>query len=149
MPAIASWVDRSWQIKRNCQAKINASVTLKRYRKIGARNLVPTLVPKPGSLTVTQGNLTRIEFPEARYLRCSWSTLDNEIRSLKIRVSVVRFRPWPPLLVDASLRGDRSPTRRRITDRPGSRSRLDPTFLDHRLGCFEDALLRILEFDPE
>ena len=27
-----------------------------------------------------------------------WVTVDHECRSLKIRVSVVRFRPWPPFL---------------------------------------------------
>src|SRR5438270_14092936 len=27
---------------------------------------------------------------------CSWVTLDAEFGGLKIRVSVVRFRPWPP-----------------------------------------------------
>ena len=51
--------------------------------------IVPTLVPEPGSPTITQGNLTRIEFAEVRYVGCSWVTLSCCFSVLKIRVSVV------------------------------------------------------------
>jgi hypothetical protein len=59
--------------------------------------VVPTLVPKPRSPTVTQGNLPSHESATKRYGGLSKIMPDSEICSLKIRVSVVRFRPWPPL----------------------------------------------------
>ena len=52
---------------------------------------VPTLVPKPGSPTVTQGNLPESEFTALRALELPWVTSGHEICSLKIRVSVVRW----------------------------------------------------------
>ncbi len=81
--------------------------------------LVPTLVPNPGSPTVTQGNLPGREFTSKCSVALPWVTLDRDICSLKIRVSVVdrcgrpvphpegtlrvsklvpdKFvRPWPP-----------------------------------------------------
>jgi len=48
--------------------------------------MVPTLVPKPGSSTVTQGNLPSYEIDELRALGLPWVMLDREICSLKIRV---------------------------------------------------------------
>jgi hypothetical protein len=50
---------------------------------------VPTLVPKPGSPTVTQGNLPSHNSDALRSVGLPWVMLDHEIRSLKIRVSVV------------------------------------------------------------
>ena len=50
---------------------------------------VPTLVPKPGSPNVTQGNLPSHGFAALGALGLPWVMLDREIRSLKIRVSVV------------------------------------------------------------
>ncbi len=58
--------------------------------------LVPILVPEPGSPTVTQGNPPGHEFTPKRSVALPSVTLDREICSLKIRVSGVRFRPWPP-----------------------------------------------------
>ena len=58
--------------------------------------MVPTLVPKPGSPTVTQENLRGYEIARLRVLESPWVMLDREICSLKIRVSVVRCRPWLP-----------------------------------------------------
>ena len=52
---------------------------------------VPTLVPNPTSTTVTQGNLPRQGSDALRAPGLSWVILDREIRSLKIRVSVVRL----------------------------------------------------------
>jgi len=51
---------------------------------------VPTLVPKPGSPTVTQGNLPDRKSDALRALALSWVMLDCETRGLKIRVSVVQ-----------------------------------------------------------
>ncbi len=65
------------------------------YRKIP----VPTLVHKPGSLNVTQRHLPGDEIAALRALGLPWVMIDREICSLKIRVSVVRFRPWPPFLI--------------------------------------------------
>ncbi len=54
--------------------------------------LVPTLVPNPGSPTVTQGNLPGHEFISKRSVVLPWVTLDREICSLKIRVCRTRDR---------------------------------------------------------
>jgi hypothetical protein len=51
--------------------------------------VVPTLVPKPGSPTVTQQNLPGYEIEATRALGLPWVTSGHEICSLKIRVSVV------------------------------------------------------------
>ena len=61
--------------------------------------LVPTLVPKPGSPTVTQGKLTGHESTALRVLALPWLRPGREICSLKICVSAVRFRPWPPFQI--------------------------------------------------
>ena len=53
---------------------------------------VPTLVPKPGSPTVTQEHLPGHEIAAIRVLGLPWVMLDSECRSLKIRVSVVQPR---------------------------------------------------------
>ncbi len=53
--------------------------------------LVPTLVPKPGSPTVTQGNLSNQESDAIRALGLPWVMLNRDICLLKIRVSVVRL----------------------------------------------------------
>jgi hypothetical protein len=53
----------------------------------GATGLVPILVPKPGSPTVTQGNLPGGEIYANRALGLPRVMLDCEICSLKIRVS--------------------------------------------------------------
>ena len=58
---------------------------------------VPTLVPKPGSPTVTQGNLRCKEPAALRALESSWVMLDREICLLKIRVSVVRLMRHIPV----------------------------------------------------
>ena len=50
---------------------------------------VPVLVPKPGSPTVTQEHLPGRKSDALRALGLSWFMLDSEVRSLKIRVSVV------------------------------------------------------------
>ncbi len=56
---------------------------------------VPTLVPKPGSSTVTQEHLRIRESDALRALGLSRVMMNRKICSLKIRVSMVRFRPWP------------------------------------------------------
>ena len=53
--------------------------------------MVPTLVPKPGSPTVTQGNLPSHVIAALPALGLRQVMLDHEICSLKIRVSVVRW----------------------------------------------------------
>jgi hypothetical protein len=53
---------------------------------------VPVLVPKPGSSTVTLEHLPGRKSDALRALGLSWVLLDRGICSLKIRVSVVRFR---------------------------------------------------------
>ena len=52
---------------------------------------MPTLVPKPGSPTVTQEQLPGRKSDALRALGLPWVTLDHEICSLKIRVLVVRL----------------------------------------------------------
>ncbi len=49
--------------------------------------LVPTLVPKPESLTVTQGNQFRYESAANRLIGLRWVTYGHETCSLKIHVS--------------------------------------------------------------
>ena len=66
---------------------------------------MPTLVPNPGSPTVTQGNLPNQEYDALRTLGLSRVMLGHEIRSLKIRVSVVRLTANQLLLILA-LRAD-------------------------------------------
>ena len=56
------------------------------------RTEVPTAVPKPGSPTVTQGNLTLQNFAALRSLGLPQVTLGCEIYSLKIRVSRTSLR---------------------------------------------------------
>ena len=57
---------------------------------------MPTLVPKPGSPTVTQGNLQWRESDALRALVLSWVMMDRESCSLKIRVC------WPQYAADGS-----------------------------------------------
>jgi len=57
---------------------------------------VSTSVPNPASSRSTQEHLTRGDFRVTGCFRCSWVFLGADLRGLKIRVSVVRFRPWPP-----------------------------------------------------
>ena len=81
------------------------------FVRVIAELMVPTLVPKPGSPTVTQAKLTGHESTALRVLALLWLRSGREICSLKIRVSVVRLmerqlrcpdslrksvRPWPP-----------------------------------------------------
>jgi hypothetical protein len=54
------------------------------------------LVSNPASPTITQEHLPRGHFCLIGCFRCSRVLLGAESRGLKIRVSVVRFRPWPP-----------------------------------------------------
>jgi hypothetical protein len=70
-------------IARNCYQALSVPA--------GATGLVPTLVPKQGSSGVTEEHLPESEFTALRALELAWVMLDREIRSLKIRVSVVRL----------------------------------------------------------
>ena len=63
---------------------------------------MPTLVPKPASPAVTQQQLPSSKSAALRAFGLAWVTLDHEICSLKIRVSVVRLRPWPPCAMGPS-----------------------------------------------
>ena len=62
-----------------------------------AECVVPTLVPKPKSLTVTQGNLRCQESAAKRLVRLPWVMWGRGICLLKIRVSGVRITAWPPI----------------------------------------------------
>ena len=53
-------------------------------------NVVPALVPKPASLTVTREHLPGRKSSALRALGLPWVMQDREICPLKIRVSVVR-----------------------------------------------------------
>ena len=54
-------------------------------------NLEPTLVPKPGSPTVTQEHLPGRKSDTFRALGLPWVMLSRETGQLKIRVSVLRL----------------------------------------------------------
>jgi hypothetical protein len=58
----------------------------------GGASAVPTLVPKPGSSTVTQEHLPARKSGALPALGLFWVMLDSEICSLKIRMSVDNCR---------------------------------------------------------
>jgi hypothetical protein len=58
--------------------------------------LVSTLVSNPASPSVIYQHLPQGGNQLSASIGCSWVMLDAKCRGLKIRVSVVRFRPWPP-----------------------------------------------------
>ena len=70
------------------------------------RDDVPTLVPKPGSPTVTQEHLPSRKSDALRFLGLPWVMLDREIYLLKIRVSAVQ--PSRPAATDARSASRRS-----------------------------------------
>ena len=53
-------------------------------RKLAVQGEVPTLVPKPGSLTVTQESLPGRKSAALRDIGLPWVTSDHEFCSLKI-----------------------------------------------------------------
>ena len=57
---------------------------------------VPILVPNLGSYSMMQGELKKEESRPKGLIGLLWVMMGHGFPKLKIRVSVVRFRPWPP-----------------------------------------------------
>ena len=74
----------------------------------GIRISVPTLVPKPGSPNVTQEHVPGYKSDALSSVRSPWVTLDREICSLKIRVSLVQSSRVAAIDAEGSPKGKRS-----------------------------------------